>query len=137
MGAWGTAAFENDDASDWVYELEKHGIAAVEAALADALRATDLELPIAADGIAAGEVVAAAIGRPAPDLPDDVLDLVGGLATGPAPSVTTDHVRRAHTVAERVLESSELAELWGEADEVDAAAWRAAVEDLIVRLTPA
>ena len=33
MGAWGTAAFDNDDASDWVYELEKDGIAAVEAAL--------------------------------------------------------------------------------------------------------
>ena len=25
MGAWGTAAFDNDDASDWVYDLEKRG----------------------------------------------------------------------------------------------------------------
>ena len=26
MGAWGTGAFDNDDASDWVYELEDGGI---------------------------------------------------------------------------------------------------------------
>lgn len=131
MGAWGSAAFENDEASDWVYELEKHGIAAVESAIADALRATDLEMPVDTNAIAAGEVVAAAIGRPAPALPDDVLDLVSGITA----TVTPDHVRRARTAAERVLESSELAELWGEADEADAAAWRSGVEDLIARLT--
>jgi len=131
MGAWGSAAFENDDASDWVFELEKHGIAAVEAAIADALRATDLEIPVDANAIAAGEVVAAAIERPASTLPDDVLDLVSGVAAG----ITPDHVRRARTAAERVLEASELAELWSEADDADAAAWRSGIEDLIVRLT--
>jgi Domain of unknown function (DUF4259) len=130
MGAWGTAAFDNDDASDWVYELEKSGLAAVEAAIADALRATDLETPVDTNAIAAGEVVAAALGRPAATLPDDVQDVVERLAG----MVTAEHARRARAAVEGVLESSELAELWAESDEE--AAWRSGVEDLLVRLRP-
>lgn len=128
MGTWGTAAFDNDDASDWAYELEKDGLGAVERALGEALRATDLELPTDANAIAAGEVVAAALGRPAAGLPDDVGEVVSRIAT----SVTPEHARRARTAAERVLEASEIAELWGESD--DDAVWRAAVQDLITRL---
>lgn len=130
MGAWGTAAFDNDDASDWVYELEKSGLAAVEAAIADALRATDLEAPVDTNAIAAGEVVAAALGRPAATLPDDVQDVVERLAG----MVTAEHARRARAAVEGVLESSELAELWAESDEE--AAWRGGVEDLLARLRP-
>ena len=44
MGAWGIAAFDNDDASDWVYDLEKRGLAAIDAALADAEAETYLVL---------------------------------------------------------------------------------------------
>ena len=33
MGAWGAGSFENDDAMDWVYELEEEGLEAVTAAL--------------------------------------------------------------------------------------------------------
>ena len=36
MGAWGIAAFDNDDASDWVYDLEKRGLASCTARLAGA-----------------------------------------------------------------------------------------------------
>lgn len=129
MGSWGTAAFDNDDASDWVYELEKGHIAAVEAAISEALRATDLEVPVDVNAIAAAEVVAAALGKPATGLPDDVLEVVGGLAA----SVTPDHAMRARTAVERVLAESEVAELWSESD--DDAAWRASVQDLIQRLT--
>jgi len=45
MGAWGTAAFDNDDASDWVYELEDGGVAVVDAALDAALEADQLDGP--------------------------------------------------------------------------------------------
>jgi hypothetical protein len=129
MGSWGTAAFDNDDASDWVYELEKGGIAAVEAAISDALRASDLEVPVDVNAIAAAEVVAAALGRPAEGLPDDVLEVVGRL-TG---QCTPDHAIRARTAVERVLAESEIAELWAESD--DDATWRASVQDLIQRLS--
>ncbi|MGH2477114.1 MAG: DUF4259 domain-containing protein [Candidatus Limnocylindrales bacterium] len=128
MGAWGTASFDNDDASDWVYELERRGVAAIDGALAEALRATDLEVPTDVNVIAAGEVIAASLGRPAASLPDDVLDLASGLSA----SITAEHARRARTAAERVLEASEVAELWAESD--DDAEWRATIQDLIGRL---
>jgi hypothetical protein len=128
MGTWGTAAFDNDDASDWVYELEKHGIAAIDLALSNAMAATDLSTPDDVDAIAAGEVVAAALGQPAPDLRADILALAAGLAG----QVTSEHAVRARAVAERVLTRSEVGDLWAETG--DEAEWRGSVDDLISRL---
>jgi len=129
MGAWGTAAFDNDDASDWVYELEKDGIAAVDAALKEALGPQELETPTDVNAIAAGEVIAAALGRPVEGLRDDIV----GLANGLAPSIMSEHAARARTAVERVLAGSEIAELWAETEDDDE--WRGLVEDLIRRLS--
>ena len=129
MGAWGTAAFDNDDASDWVYELEKDGIAAVDAALKEALGPGELETPTDVNAIAAGEVIAAALGRPVAGLREDILEL----ATALTPSITPEHATRARTAIERVLAGSEVAELWGETDDEDE--WRGLVLDLIQRLS--
>jgi hypothetical protein len=129
MGAWGTAAFDNDDASDWVYELEKGGIAAVESALKEALGPGELEMPTDVNAIAAGEVIAAALGRPVAGLREDILELAIGLAS----SVTPEHATRARTAVERVLAGSEVAELWGETDDDDE--WRGLVQDLVQRLS--
>ena len=129
MGAWGTAAFDNDDASDWVYELEKDGIAAVDAALKEALGPGELETPTDVNAIAAGEVIATALGRPVADLREDIV----GLANGLAASVTPEHAPRARSAVERVLAGSEVAELWAETDDEDE--WRGLVQDLIRRLT--
>ena len=109
MGAWGIAAFDNDDASDWVYDLEKRGLAAIEAALADAEGATDLERPTDVNAIAAGEVIAAARGRPVDGLREDIQQL----AIFVGPDVTPDHAVRAQAAAERVLAGSELADAVG------------------------
>jgi hypothetical protein len=129
MGAWGTGAFENDTASDWVWELEDGGIDAIESALDDAIHSSDLYGPTDVEAIAAAEIVAAAIGRPLAGLREDIATLVMGVA----PSVTPEHAARARTAVERVLNASELAELWAETD--DDADWRGLVEDLIRRLT--
>ena len=129
MGAWGTAAFDNDDASDWVYELEKDGIAAVDAALKEALGPQELETPTDVNAIAAGEVIAAALGRPVDGLRDEIV----GLANALAPSITPEHATRARTAVERVLAGSEIAELWAETEDDDE--WRGLVEDLIRRLS--
>jgi hypothetical protein len=129
MGAWGTGAFDNDGARDWVGELEDGGITAIESALDDAIRSSDLSAPTDVEAIAAAEVVAAAIGRPLPGLSEDIAALVAHLA----PSVTPEHTARARTAVERVLNASELAELWEETDDADT--WRGLVEDLIERLT--
>lgn len=129
MGAWGTAAFDNDDASDWVYDLEKRGTAVIDAALTDALGASDLETPTDVNVIAAGEVIAAALGRPVEGLREDILEL----AIFVGPDITPDHAVRARAAAERVLAGSELAELWGESDE--GADWRRSIDDLVRRLS--
>ena len=128
MGAWGTGAFENDTALDWVWELEDGGIIAIESALDDAVRASDLSAPTDVEALAAAEVVAAATGRPLPGLSDDIATLVAHVA----PSVTAEHIARARTAVERVLDASELAELWAETDDADE--WRGLVEDLLQRL---
>ena len=130
MGAWGTAAFDNDDASDWVYELENDGIAAVDAALKEALGPQELETPTDVNAIAAGEVIAAALGRPVDGLRDDII----GFANALAPSITPEHAARARSAVERVLAGSEIAELWGETEDDDE--WRGRVEDLVRRLSP-
>jgi hypothetical protein len=129
MGAWGTAAFDNDDASDWVYELETDGIAAIHAALTEALETPDLSGPTDLNAIAAGEVVSAARGRPVDGLREDIAALATGLAAG----VTPDHAARARAAVERVLAGSEVADLWAETD--DGAEWRGLVGDLIQRLS--
>lgn len=128
MGAWGTGPFDNDDASDWVYGLEDGGISTVESALSEALEGGDLAAPTDTNAVAAGEIVAAALGHPVAGLRENILELANGLAG----SVTADHAARARTAAERVLAGSELAELWGESD--SDAEWRGSVDDLIRRL---
>lgn len=128
MGAWGTGAFDNDDASDWVYDFEKRGIAAIEDALSEAEGSRPLEMPTDVNAIAAGEVVAAALGRPATGLREDILSLTRLLRD----HVTSDHAERARVAAERVLADSEVADLWAETDEDGE--WRAMVGDLISRL---
>ena len=75
MGAWGIAAFDNDDASDWVYDLEKRGSPRsmrrwrMRRARPTSMRPTDV------NAIAAGEVVAAARGRPVDGLREDIQQL--------------------------------------------------------------
>jgi hypothetical protein len=129
MGAWGTAAFDNDDASDWVYDLEKRGIAAIDDALSGAEGPGALVMPEDVNVLAAGEIIAAALGRPATGLRDDILSLARVLRG----DVTPEHVARARVAVESVLADSEVADLWAETDEDGA--WRAVVDDLIGRLT--
>ena len=80
------------------------------------------------NALAAAEIVAAAIGRPLAGLREDIAAHVVHVA----PSVTPEHGERARTAVERVLNASELAELWAETD--DDGEWRGLVEDLIRRL---
>src|SRR5918996_298232 len=65
MGAWGAGIFDNDDAADWVYELEQAGddsvLAETLAAVANAGADAYVEAPDAAAALAAAAVVAAAL----------------------------------------------------------------------------
>ena len=134
MGAWLTGAFDNDDASDWVYELEDGGIDAHRSrrSMTRFARPRPFEPPTDVNAIAAGR------SRRGRERPSGAPGLRRGhrraRPTGLASSVTAEHVARARTAVERVLNASELAELWAETD--DDGEWRGLVGDLIRRLSP-
>src|SRR4051812_1038014 len=88
-GAWGYKSFGNDDALDWVGNfLARGGQSAVEKTIARVAKATGyLEAPQACYAIAACEVLAAAQGRPSPDLPKDVAALASKLPAKPSEAV--------------------------------------------------
>jgi hypothetical protein len=132
MGAWGTGSFENDDALDFVIDLE---LATTFQPVRQAMERVAglppsgyLDATNAAVGLAAAEVVAALMGQPADDLPDDVNLMLPNLRVG----FTGDDSRLALAVVDRAASSSELRELW---DEGDASRWQADIKALVQRLT--
>jgi hypothetical protein len=130
MGAWGARSFENDDALDWVWELEESDDASVvRAALAATERDDEVEAPEAACACAAAEVVAAASGAPAEWLPDEVRTWVA--AHGAAVAGLRSE---APAAVPRVASRSVLQQLWAESGDAE---WDKAVADLLGRLTQA
>jgi hypothetical protein len=127
MGAWGTGPFENDDASDWVYEIEDGGLDAIH----DVLDATvDIDAPgseVGSAAVAAAELVAVIAGQPGPPLPDEVVALISDL--GPVEPALVD---AALAAVGHVRTEGELAELWAESDDHDA--WLATLDDITRRL---
>jgi hypothetical protein len=130
MGAWSHTSFGNDDASDFVYKVEGDG----EAAVANAFEAVNdlsagdyLEAPDASVALAAAEFVAAKGGKPPADFPEGAAAVV--------PRIKDHLALKADAVkaVKRVLENSELRDLWAETG--DFGAWRADVEGLLERLT--
>ena len=133
MGAWGFGNFENDDALDWLFELESsEDLSAVEGAITAATTADgeELDVYIGARALAAAEVVAALRGQAADDLPDEVTIWLEGKTP---PSEDLEAAARDAVMA--VASASELAELWEETEEDDFAAWRSIQDDLISRLS--
>ncbi len=130
MGAWGYGAFENDDASDWIYELEDDSDGHVLIRALDVAGKDYLEAPEGAVTIAAAEVVAAAQGRSAGGLPDEATAWVKANR-----SIVRPEYRAAALVAvDRVLsDGSELRDLWSDSED-GGDKWIAALEDLRRRL---
>ena len=133
MGTWGMRNFENDEALDWVGELIcSHGTDAVYKSLDAVLQqgaSEYLEAPDCCRAMAAAEVVAAARGRSASDLPEEVFRWVqSNLRQVPA-----DLLERGRQAAQRIGSTSELRDLWEESSEL--VAWEGVVNDLQSRLT--
>ncbi|MBT2749338.1 MULTISPECIES: DUF4259 domain-containing protein [unclassified Lysobacter] len=133
MGAWGFGSFENDDAADWLDELGDHqSLALVRETIAAVLDAEEqLEAPEACAGIAAGELIAAAIGRPsgAARKQEELMIWISKMRPSPDAALIADAV----SAIDRILgPDSELRELWAETD--DFAAWQADVTQLRSRL---
>jgi hypothetical protein len=130
MGAWGAGSFENDDAMDWIAELEDEGLIVAGAALQEIIEVADeyLEAPACSAALAAAEVVAALRGHPAADLPEEVAAWIAAHPGDPG----EDLVAVARRAVDAIAADSELAELWGES--ADQAGWQSAVTDLQTRL---
>lgn len=130
MGSWGIDSSAGDDTMDWVAELEREGVPALEGAIDAVLGwAGDcLEADICARGVAAAEVVAALRGRPAKEMPDPITDWVRRNPGAPSRELLTS-TRSAVAAILRRSELQELWEEWGERDE-----WHAHMTDLQSRL---
>ena len=132
-GAWDTGSFDNDDALDWIWELsDSDDLTLIKATLQTAAETPEyLEAPVASMAIAAAEVVAALRGNPRPKLPVEVSEWVQ------AHQVTAgdDLVKIARTAIDNIKkeDSSELAQLWSESDELEKV-WRKDLDKLLQRL---
>ncbi len=128
MGAWGHGHFDNDDALDWVGALAEGRVCltgAFDAALAAGERGPNTWE--STEALAAAEVVAALLSRPARDPPDGVTAWVAG-----KPRPTPAMIDKASRAVRRVLDSSELRDLWTETPY--SARWRSMVKRLLARL---
>jgi hypothetical protein len=130
MEAWGTGIFENDDAEGWLDELENHQ---ADSFILDTLIAVNqnngyLELPEAACGLAAADIVASAFGEMSPELPIDVQDWIQTNSLTANPELPAIALRAVL----RIKANSELKELWDE--EEDKEEWYQTLIDLENRL---
>lgn len=133
MGTWGQGAFENDDAMDWLAELEEaddHALLIdVVGDVADLSDVEPLEIGPAARAVAGVAVVAACLDRATDGLPQGARDWVTQRHGTPVPNHLA---RKAGRALERVLRQSELRDLWDASP--DHAAWVAGIERLRARL---
>jgi hypothetical protein len=131
MSAWSASNFDNDDAIDWVGELEStQGDTLLKESLTDIVKLEEeyLDLVVACRALAAAEVVAALRGAPAADLPEEVRSWVAHTDGIDVASMT----RLALQAIERIQVDSELKELWNETPK--AAEWYEVMADLKTRL---
>ncbi|EHK9000854.1 DUF4259 domain-containing protein [Vibrio vulnificus] len=137
MGAWSEDNFDNDSASDWIWELEKSkGVNTLLSPIQSVLNENEyLEVDICSEALAASEVIAAAITNDHTLLPDEArnwLNRKQGWLIGRKPQITAEHAKQALRAVQKVLSSSELQELWEE-DGVNEK-WRAIQSNLIAKL---
>jgi hypothetical protein len=122
MGAWGTGSFDNDTACDWAGEfVEGDELEPVEDALAAALTSDDADTACVA--LAAAEVVARLKGNWG--VQDTYTEQVDGWVRVHPGAPSDELVARAVAAIDRIVEQSELAELWADDDD-----WREVVADL-------
>jgi Domain of unknown function (DUF4259) len=128
MGAWSHTSFGNDTACDFLYDVGKNTRAIERAIKAiEKIAVGDyIESEPATNVVAAGELLAAANGKPPQDYPEEAQAIVSKLK--PDAKLRS----RAALAITRILEASELRELWEESDYFND--WSTDVTELIARL---
>ena len=129
MGTWGMTPFENDGALDWLLDLQD----AEDASLIEETFESALEDDEIVEGddelVAAAEVVAAWLGHPAGELPEEVTAF---LETMEKRKPSKRLVGMATRVVRRLLKSEAIRGKWEETD--DLASWEQGLQDLLGRL---
>jgi hypothetical protein len=133
MPGWGTGSFENEDAQNFLGRLGSMGMDDLRQALAHAADQEYIEAPESGAVVAAAEVVAALVAAAkdetsSPSTPRQIVDWI----SKSKPEAPTDLVDLACRVVERVRTSSELKDLWLEAEGLNE--WSAALHNLEERL---
>ncbi len=130
MGAWSHEPFGNDDALDWVYQLEDVKDESVLARVFNRAIENQEGYLEADDGfviVAAAEVVAKLLGKGTQQ--DGYTEQVDAWVKSVDFQPSADLLAKAQTALDLVLgEESELNELWAEAEDRDN--WRSSVEAL-------
>lgn len=134
MGAWGIKNFENDDAMEFVEDMntDDDGWPFVLDAIENVVIVPDDEYVDAYDAaraLAAIEYIAAAKGKPSGDFPEDAADWIKNKFTE---TIEPDTIEDAARALKRIAGNSELKELWEETEDLNA--WLEVVGDLEKRL---
>lgn len=136
MGAWGTGSFDNDDALDWLADLERNGPAFLEQTLDVKSGSLGLaflgyiDAPEASAALAAAEMVAAAQGRPPANWPPQAAQWLAAHRA----ALNPERLRgKALDAIAAVRKKSELRDLWVESEKF-LPQWLAGLKDLERRL---
>jgi hypothetical protein len=137
MGAWGIGNFENDDAGDWVYDLEKSKDKSIlHKALNSVLENSDyIEAPECCEALAAAEVIYSGLSSDHSGISEEVIKWLvkkPGLFKKPITFEASDAIKAIETI-NKILHSSELKELWEESDEFEK--WNEIENSLIEKLS--
>ena len=129
MGAWSVTAFGNDEAMDWMFDLQEEGIPLIKETLDNVLDDDDyIDLLFSDSAIAAAEVIAGALGSPGANLPKEVSSWLKRAKYRP----TSGEVNLALAAIRKVRADSETKDLWEESDKYGE--WQSAMDDLEARL---
>lgn len=133
MGIWDDDGFANDEALDWLAQLDPaDGLRPLRQVMQGAITpaAPALDLRQAAHVLVAVELIAAASGSPHPGIPRAAHQWRAALAE----TVEPDDLILATRALDLVGTSSALAELWSQ--RAEEAGWHRELDSLRMRLTP-
>ena len=128
MGCWGVGSFENDDAMDFLYEVEEQGLEAIGNTISLHLEEGESS-EVGESFIAAAEIVAAVSGHDSKDLPDEAASLIENFSPDDVAQWVDPCLEGLHIL---LRPSSEMHALWAETESLKK--WEKAVHDLIERL---
>ena len=132
MSVLETGNFGNDEATDWLYDLEEtYGAELLAEAFDTIIKGEFHEQADCCIALAAAEMVAAAKGKPAPDLPDDARKWLGNQETGDVNKIKGLN-KKAIAAVKKVQAHSELRDQWEDSDGWHS--WNMVVEGLLKRL---